>query len=53
MTSGTVSNISGLNIEDVRRAYSSRIHEMERDMKEDKEHQYRSTMMSSGYKEEV
>ena len=39
-------------MEDVRRVYSSRIREMERDMKEVKEQLQRSIMMSCGNKTE-
>jgi hypothetical protein len=42
MTPGTVSDISGLSVEDVRRVHSSRIQEMERDTKEVKEQLKRS-----------
>ena len=52
MTPGTVSDISGFSVEDVRRAYSSRIREMERDMKEANEQLHRSIMMSCGNKME-
>ena len=52
MTPGKVSDISRFSVEDVRRAYSSRIHEMERDMKEVKEQLQRSIMMSCGNKTE-
>ena len=40
-----MSDSSGFSVEDVRRAYSSRILEMERDMKEVKKQSQRSIMM--------
>jgi len=52
MTPGTVSDISGFSVEDVRRAYSSRIREMERDMKEVKDQLQSSIMMSCDNKTE-
>ena len=49
-TPGTSSEISGLSMDKLRRAYIARWSEMERDMKEDKKQLERSIVMSYGTK---
>ena len=49
-TPGTSSEISGLSVDELRRAYTARLSDMEREMREVKEQLQRTIVMSYGKK---